>query len=355
MGTATTVTTGSSFTTYTGLTLNFTSAAMALGDSFYAVCTAPTWNDAGIQSAITAVAAVPGIVFEDIIVSGVSAASDVTAFDGYMTTLANTNKHFSRLLCACTDATWGGASTQTEAAWMASIQSSFASTQSLRVGVCAGYYRFIDPFTQSQLRSSLLYGAAARDSAVAIQVDLGQVNQGSLQNLVLPTTPDKFANGTFFYHNENANPGLDASRFLSALQWVSLPGVYIMNPNLMAPPGSDFNWLQHGHVIDVACEIAYNYFIQQISNSVRVSAKTGFILPQDRLRLQNGCQAVLNNNLVNNGAASAAICVVSGTDNILSTATLTVTLQVVPLGYIKAVNVTISFLNPAVVQVQAAA
>lgn len=355
MGTATTVTTGSQFTTYTGLTLNFTSAAMVLGDSFYAVCTAPTWNDAGISSAIQAVAAIKSQVFEDIIVSGISAASDATAFDGYMTTLANTNKRFSRLLCACRDAVWGGASTETEAAWMASIESAFANVSSTRVSVSAGYYRFIDPFTQSQLRSSLLYGAAARDSEVAIQVDLGQVNDGALQNLVLPTTPDRFGAGVFFYHDEQQNPGLDAARFLSALQWVSLPGVYVMNPNLMAPPGSDFNWLQHGHVIDAACVIAYNYFIQQISSSVRVSQKTGFILPQDRLRLQNGCQAILNNNLVNNGATSAAICVVSGTDNILSTATLTVSIQVVPLGYVKAVNVTISFLNPAVVQVAAAA
>ena len=64
---------------------------------------------------------------------------------------------------------------------------------------------------------------------------------------------------------------------------------------------------------------------QQLSSSVRVSAMTGYIIPQDRNRLQNGCQNQLNNVLVNTGAVSAATCTVSATDNILSTSTLTVT------------------------------
>ena len=347
--TAATITTGSAFTTYTGLTLNFGAGTLVALDSFYFVSTAPTWSDAGVQSAIQAACAVKALTFQDIMISGVSAAGDVTAFDGYMTTLTTTNKRFSRLLCAARDATWGGASTETEAAWISSLQSAFSASSSLRVGVAAGYYRFIDPFTGSRLRSSLLYGAAARDSAVAIQVDLGQVNMGAIQNLSLPTTADKFGNGTFFYHDESQNPGLDAARFLAGWQLVGFPGVYIMNSNLMAPPGSDFNWLQHGHVIDVASTVAYQFFTLQLSSSVRVSKKTGFILPQDQARLTNGCQAQLNNTLVSPGAVSAATCVVSGTDNILSTATITVTISVVPLGYIKAVNVTITFINPAIV------
>jgi hypothetical protein len=355
MGTATTVTTGSAFTTYTGLTLTFTAATFNLGDTIYGVCTAPTWNDAGVQSAILAVAAIKSSTFDHIMVSGVSAAADAVAFDGYMATLATTNKRFSRLLCSARDIVWGGASTETEAAWMTSLETLWGNNATPRTGVCAGYYRFIDPFTQSQLRSSLLYGAAARDSSVNISVDLAQVSSGSLANLVLPTTPDTFGKGTFVYHDEDQNPGLNAARFLAAWQIVGLPGVYIMNSNLMAAPGSDFNWLQHGGVIDSACSIAYNYFIQLVSSAVRVSKTTGFILPQDQTRIQNGCNAQLLNNLVTPGYVSSAYCVVSGNDAILTTATLTVTLYVVPLGYLKAIAITVTFLNPAFVAVQQAA
>lgn len=346
MGTATTVTTGSAFTTYTGLTLSFTSATTNVGDSYYAVCTAPAWNDAGVQSAITACASIKFQQFQDIMVSGVSASSDVTAFDGYMTTLATTNRRFSRLLCQVRDATWGGASTETEAAWMTSIETAFGTTSSLRVGVCSGHYRFIDPFTSSQMRSGLIYGASSRDTSVLPSVDLGEVDLGALQNVVLPPKPDSFGNGKFFYHDDDQNPGLDASRFMASWQLVGFPGIYIMNPNLMAPPGSDFNWLQHGHVIDEASAVAYQYLTLNLSRPVRVSAKTGFILPQDRLKLQNGCNAALSNALT--GQVSAVFCNVSPSDNILSTATITVFVYVIPLGYIKSVAATITFVNPAI-------
>jgi hypothetical protein len=345
LGTATTVTTGSAFTTYTGLTLTLGAGAMTANDTWYAVATAPTWSDAAVQSALTAIAAQKFQPFQDVAVAGVSGASDVTAFDTYMTTLANTNKRFSRLLCSAADATWGGASSQTESQWITTLTNNFATTSSLRVGVCAGYYRFIDPFTQSQMRSSILYGAMVRNAQVLPSVDLGEVDLGSLQALVLPTSTDSFGNGAFFYHDEDQNPGLDAARLLTGRQFVGLTGVYITNPNLIAPPGSDFNWLQHGHIVDEASYVVYQFFTLNLSRPVRVSPKTGFILPQEQKRLQNGCQSQLNNVLGNQ--ASGIIVQVSPSDNILSTSTLTVFIYVVPLAYIKQVNASIALFNPA--------
>lgn len=353
--TASTITTGSDFTTYTGLTISFGAGTLIALQDVYAVCTAPRWAATGIQSAIQAAAAIKAIEFEDIIVAGVSTPADAIAFDGYMTTLANSSKRWSALLCSARDATWGGASTETQADWITALETDWANVESEYVGVAAGYYRFIDPFTGSQLRSSLLFGASATDSAVGIEIDLGQVSLGSIKNLVLPTAQDPFANGEFFYHDESQNAGLDAARFLSAWLLVGFPGVYIKNPNLMAAPGSDFNWLQHRHVINAAAHVAYVYWTKQLSSPVRVSKKTGFILPQDRNRLQSGCQAQLNNVLVSPGKVSDATCTVSATDNILSTSTLTVMIGVIPLGYLKSVDVAITFLNPAIVVVQQAA
>lgn len=348
LGTATTVTTGSAFTTYTGLTLTLTSGQNAqVGDSWYAVAVAPTWTDAAVQSALQAVAAQKQQTFQDVAIAGVSGPSDVTAFDGYMSTLATTNKRFSRLLCSAADITWGGASTQTESAWITSLENAFATTSSLRVGVCAGYYRFIDPFTQSQMRSSLLYGAMGRDATVIPSVDLAEVDLGALPNLVLPTTVDKFANGSFVYHDEDVNSGLDNARFLTARQFVgpSFAGIYITNSNLFAPPGSDFNWLQHGHVIDEASYVVYQFFTMNLSRPIRVSPKTGYILPQEQKRLQNGCQGQLNNVLGNQ--VSGIIVQVSPSDNILSTSTLTVYIYIIPFAYLKQANVTLALFNPA--------
>lgn len=345
LGTANTITTGSAFTTYTGLTINFGAGTLVASDVFYAVSTAPAWNDAGVQSAISACAAVKFQTFQDIMVAGVSGATDVTNFQTYMNSLATTSKRWSRLLCAVRDATWGGASTETEAAWMTSIETAFSTTDAKRVGVVAGHYPFTDPYTGSLMRSNGLYGAAAIDSAVVGSIDLGEVDLGSVPGLFLPTSPVKFGNGTFFFHDEDSVQGLDAARFLSFRQFVGFPGIYVTNPNLMAAPGSDFNWLQHGHVIDEAAGIIYAFFTRNLNRAVRVDPKTGFILPQERLRLQNGCQAALNNQLAQQ--TSGIIVQVSSSDNILSTATLTVYEYIVPLAYLKQINNTLALLNPA--------
>ena len=357
----------------TGLTLNFAAGTLVVGDTWTWVSTEPVWTDAAVQSAINCMLPIPTLLPEDIIVVGGSCVrtssagysttvssgwpgtvgcqpSDLTAFDGYMTTLFN-KKRFMNILCQAGDAYQGGTSTETEAQWVTSLSTNFANfaAASLKVGITGGHYNCISPFTQTQFRRPLLFQAAARDSGVAIQVDLGRVLDGSLANMPAspPTAPDGF-----IYHDESVNQGLDAARFMSCWSLINRPGFFIKNPNMMVAPGSDFNWLQHGHVINATCLIAYDFFVEQLSNSVRVNASTGFILPQDAMTLQSGCNAMLANGLTNNGAVSAATCTVSQTDNILSTSTLTVKIGVVPLGYLKAINVTITFVNPAIVQVQ---
>lgn len=337
----------------TGLTLNFAAGTLNAGDVFTWVSLEPTWSDATVTSAIQSLVnlGIPG--FTDIFIAGASANADATNFDAQMNSLF-LKKRFSRLLLQARDAVWGGTSTETEVQWMTSIQNDYATFQSVsgRTHVTAGHYNFISPISQTQYRRPLLWGAAARDSQVAIQVDLGRVLDGSIP-MVLPALPDGF-----IYHNENQISGLDAARFMSMWNIQGLPGLYIMNPNSMAAPGSDFKWLQYGHVIDAACVVAYAFFSKQLSNSVRVDPKAGTILPQDATALETGCNRQLATAFSlapgSTGAVSSATTKVDRTTNILSTATLNVTISIVPLGYLKTINVTLTFLNPALVQVASA-
>lgn len=346
----------------TGLTLNFGAGTLVAGDSWAWISTEPTWSDATVSSALSSLISV-AIPFKDIYIPGGASAlggaagsvgagtvgaanGDVQAIDGYMTTLFN-NRRYARAYVQARDANWGGSSTETETTWLASIQAAHVADSSLRVGVTGGHYNVISAIDQSQYRRPALFLAAVRDSQVAIQVDLGRVSDGSLQLLTLPTVQDGY-----IYHDESVNPGLDAARFLSLWSIISLPGLYIVNPNLMAPPGSDFSLLEHGAVIDAASLTAYLYFVRRLSSSVRVNPTTGTILQQDANTLQQGCNAALANALGN--AVSSAVCIVSLTDNILATSTITVTIQIIPLGYLKAINITITFVNPALQPVQVA-
>lgn len=355
----------------TGLTVAFGAGALALGDTFYFVSDEPQWSDAAVASAVQTLYNWNQSNPLDVIVVGGSAkrngagtvgaqAADATAFDGYMTSLFN-KQRYNRLICSAGDAQWGGASTESEATWENSLATAFANVSSLRVGVTGGHYNCVSAISQTQFRRPLLWFAAARDSAVAIQVDLGRVLDGSLANLILPTSPDTGFAGSpnaFIYHDETVNPGLDAARFMSAWSIARRPGLFIMNPNLMAPPGSDFNWLQHGHTIDAACLIVYDYFSGQLSNNVLVypagTPNAGQLLTSVSGDMLATVNSQLATQLVTPGAASAAACSIPPGQNILATAALNVSCAITPPGYLKAIIVTLQFQNPAVVQVQSA-
>ncbi len=339
--------------TNTGLTLNFGAGTLKAGDSYSWVSTEPLWSDAAVASAIASLVSIPD-VFKDIYVTGGSDAStgpgtagvtngDVTALQTAMDTLF-TKRRYGRLIACGRDALYGGNSTETEATWIAALQTQFVNADAPRVAVSGGNYNMTSAITQSQMRRPLAFFAAVRDSSVAIQVDLGRVSDGALSPMVVPVSPDGF-----IYHDESVNPGLDAARLISAWSITSLPGLYILNPNLLAAPGSDFNWLQHGAVIDAACLIAYVFFVKQLSSAVRVSKSTGKILEQDAKNLELRCNAQLDNGLVNANAVTDAVCVVSRADNLLTTPLLHVTISITPLAYLKAIDVVIQFVNPAIV------
>jgi hypothetical protein len=329
----------------TGLTLNLAAGTLTAGDTFQWVSTEPKWSDATAVSAMQSLVTVPTQPV-DIMIAGDCANVDATAFDSEMNTLFIA-KRFCRLLTAARDAVWGGTSTETESAWMTAIQADYSTFVSVngRTHVTAGHYNFISPISQTQFRRPLLWGAAARDSAVAIQVDLGRVSDGAIP-LFLPATPDGF-----IYHDESINSGLDAARFMSMWSLAGFPGLYIKNPNSMATPGSDFKWLQYGHVVDAASLIAYLFFTKQLSSGVRVNSTTGAILQIDKAALETACNRRLLNGFTNANAVSSATAVINGATNILSTQQLLVTISIVPLAYLKSISVTITFLNPAIVQV----
>jgi hypothetical protein len=344
--TAALLTTNSYVIPNTGITLNFGAGTLNPGDTFSWVSTEPKWSDATAVSAMQSLVGTNIPPFTDILLAGDSANVDATAFDSQMTTMF-VAKRFNRLLLQARDAVWGGTSTETEIAWMNSIQADIASFQSVngRTHITGGHYNVVSPISQTQFRRPLLWGAGARDSQVAIQVDLGRVLDGSIP-VFLPSLPDGY-----IYHDESINGGLDGARFISMRSIAGLTGLYIANPNSMAAPGSDFKWLQYGHVVDAACVISSVFFVKQLSNSVRVDPVTGFILKQDKLRLETGCNNRLSTDLVSAGAVSSASAVINGAQNILTLQAINVVVSIVPLAYLKTINVTITFLNPALVQV----
>jgi hypothetical protein len=360
MGSATTITPPGGPSSYnTGLTLTLSGTFVA-GDTYLWYCCAPQCGAANVASALATIVTNPTViqyVFVTDLTGGSTTAGTpidnpgsgiggtVAGLDANCTTLFG-QKRFIRLLAAGSDVFLGGASTETELQWITRMTTDAAANSSLRVGVSAGHYNTISSVTQSQIRRPLLWQAAKKLAGNAIQVDLGRVSDGSIPSLTLPSAKDAYV-----YHDESVNPGLDGARYLTAWSIIGRPGLYIKNGNLMAPPGSDFHWIQIGAVVDAACVAWYNYAAPLQGSSVRVNPKTGFILEADARKIEIGGQAAESDAIITPGAVSSTTVTLSRTDNILSTSTINATIAIVPLGYVKAIVTTVQLVNPAIAAV----
>jgi hypothetical protein len=331
----------------TGMTLNFTAATLAVGDTYTFTTTAPTWVVADVETAINALRASThqaALLY----VVGAAAESDAA---GIVTALAQFNgtysKRFIRTIVEARDIDTTTA--ESEATWMAAIEADYATFQSDLVGVAAGGHLNVSAISGVSFRRNIGWLAIVRAGLTKVSRGLNAVADGAL------AASKGSSPISVVYHDEAKNPGLDANRFITVRSFDGLNDYYITNPNLMCGPTSDFTLLQYGRVMDEACVIANTYFTGLLGGDVRLNRKTGFILERDALAIESASTAVLEEGLLNTGDVSAIWTEVSRTDNISNTKTLTVTIKILPLGYIGTVSATLTFVNPAFGQVAQAA
>ncbi len=151
---------------------------------------------------------------------------------------------------------------------------------------------------------------------------------------------------TTVFHDEALTPGLNADRFITLTSLAGDIGYYITLPNLMCNPGSDFTELQYGRVMDEVSRTNYAFFVKKLNTDVRVESRgvrAGKILKRDALTLQTKANSAQNDAVIATGNASAVDVQISLDDNIVTTKTLTVLTQVVPLGYLEQIIITETF------------
>ena len=325
----------------TGLTFVFTAGTLVTDDLYEASCTAPTWNAADVVDALNAfrlVATEASILYLVGACSRANATTISTAVNAFIA-----RDKFVRFFCETpTVASTGG----TEDAWMTALEAEWATFTNDRFAVWASGARVQSCISGVVYLRTIGWLAAVRAGLTSPGRDLGAVADGALVPFLQNGQGSPV---TEVEHDEGLNPGLNSARFCTVRSYNGRLNYYITNAQLMSDDTSDFDLLQYGRVMDEACRVTNTYFTGQLGNSVRLNRKTGRILEKDAIALENGCDSALEAAIVNTGDASPRdqYCVVSRTDNISTDKTLTVTIGILPLGYIKIVNATLTFVNPA--------
>lgn len=342
----------------TGVTLNFAAGTLVAADQATFSTIAPIWNDANVQACLNTFQAsqygIIGIGSTHIV--GISAGADATAFDGYLATLASGylfTRSFVDVRDASPAAKWGGTG-ETEATWIGSIQTDYSAVSAKRICAGAGHWNMPSAFANAaygapRYRRNMTWAAAARQVTVPPQRHIGRVRDGALGRIVVDPVNDPLDG--FVYHDERVTPGLDyllagtGGRFMTTRTRIGLPGVYVSNPLLSSPLGSDFYLKPLGDVLDVACTIVHQAGQQFVNDDLRVSGAGNTIDERDARGIENAINAQLQALMVGQKMCSSVSVVVDRTNNLLVSKVVNITVVVTSRAYVLQENVTIGFQN----------
>jgi hypothetical protein len=330
-GTGTTLTVPSS-----GVSFTLGAGTLVAGDTWACPTVAPAFDATSLGAALDALAAT-ATAWDGVLVLGnlTGALSDVV--DGKLASMATAGKYHW----------WCGHfrmanSGESDATYQTAFGSEFNAKSSIYGGVSFGDHWFTSDVSGRVYKRPAIYSVAPFGQSQSEEIDPAELDLGPL-----PGTQIRDANGNILFHDEAEQPGADDLRAITLRTWDGFPGTYVGNFRLLSPAGSDFQFLQHRRVMNIALTESRLFLLRRLSKATRVNKTTGRILESDRLRIQDGLNGKLRSRLTGKGKASDAYCIVSGDDDLLGGDPLTVQVFVVPLAYPKAINASVGFVNPA--------
>jgi hypothetical protein len=318
----------------TGIVLSLGSTFVAL-DTYSATATPPTTDNTNIGLAFDVLQALSTAKELTHVVgtpsSSVNAATLGFAVDGKMTTAKTVGKYeVSILECPRSEVD-------------ATIIAAFAGFESDegRVYFGATDTDLVSPLTGLLLKRNCAWQLCARIASTRRCEKPSKVKLGAV-----PNTRN-------IYQDELANPGLAAARFVTMQTRPNKNGYYFSGSPTMASTVSDYSIIPNTRVVNRAATIASAEFTEELDNDVRMDPTTGFVDGRDAENIDNTVTGALQSELIGAPGSSSDECSavtarMSRTDNLLSTSTGNATLNVLPKGYWRDINVSIGFINPAI-------
>lgn len=331
-----------------GVTLEFASGATGAyvaGATYTNTSNAPHYASADLTTAFVGVDA-SVLTFDFFVFAGEAATASAagTLFSAIATKLAAYKTSLDRYYRAIMGAGEGIASL---------ALTTFNALTSERIAVMYGKFRTapsVSVIGRGLPLMPALNAAAMRATANVMSTDLAQTagsdKVGALPGASAPTADE--------YRN---NQGLDDKKIGTLRTAANDVGVFITNVWLKSADGSDFQYWQHGRIMDEACKTVSQQHWQLTSSSVVTKADgTGQIAEFSAQAVEKKVQRALDNRIGSGlrGIGPTAVDGTTGhvsdqkyqvdrTNNVLSTNQLIATVALVPRGYLKTLTATISF------------
>lgn len=319
----------------TGITLTFVPGAGATyfekGDYHTFATTEATFNATDLAAAITVVRAdntpVAAIVLSGQFATASAAALIAAAASTHAASMFQLYRPIRFMMDAGADN-------------VATTKTAFAAFSDNRVSLCYG--RAVTssgkPMVgRSAPTASIVRSLAARAAESLISTDLAWYSAGALSGV------------SSISHDEFRTEQMDSEGFSTLRTHQGIPGFFPTNVRLKSAPGSDYQFWQHGRVMDVATATSYFSLLPFLSSSVRTT-DTGAIFEVDAAIWEGAVEDALRTVLMDPdnaqgypGHVSALDVSVDKVANVLTSGTVKVKVAIRPLGYAKFIVNTLSF------------
>ena len=322
--------------------LDFGAGTLVAGDTFTFRTTAPRWDDTELLAGLNALSA-SAVNWGIVHVVGDTSATSAGVIETWMQGINADGKH--RTWIANTRLPTSG---ESEATYLSSLTSAWSSFTTIRGAMCAGAADIISSVSGRNYRRPIAHHVASAHVAVDEQVNLAAIDTGSAAGVNI-----RDAAGNPRHHDESINPGLDDLGFCVLRTWDQEPGVFINIPRIFSGGSSDFRLIPHRRVMNLGIETIDAYMRRRLNKEIRVNPTTGYIAETEAKEIESTATKILQAALTTPRKASSVSFVLSRTDNILSTRTLTADVRIVPLAYPETITQTVGFSNPALAAVTA--
>jgi hypothetical protein len=331
----------------TGITLEFEPGAVnpyVAGATYSVAARAAMYNSADLATAFDAIE-LSLLTFDFLVFAGNAATSSAAAtlfstIATQMTAFQSADRYYGAIMSAGEDSA-------------ANALTAFSALTSSRVAVMFGGFRSAPAFGTVGRSLPLLpasYAAAMRATGNVMSTDLAQTFGADSVGALVGCTE--------ISHNEfTENAGLDDAKIGTLRTYANLIGFYITNVWMKSGSGSDFEFWQHRRMMDEACKEVSARHSELISSNVVVKADgTGSLVEFAALGIEKKVQRGLDNRIGSalrgigpttvdgsTGHVSDQRYQVDRTNNVLSTKTLIATVSIVPRGYLKQLQTTLSY------------
>lgn len=166
-----------------------------------------------------------------------------------------------------------------------------------------------------------------RLASVPVQRNPGRVKNGSLpiiEAYIGAETVEAAAGDVQVLHNRG---------YITLRQHVGKAGYYFSDDPTATAATDDYSRLANGRVIDKAIFIAYQTFVNELLDEIRVDPNTGKLPSALAKYYQVRIESAINGAMTANNEISGVGATVDTNQNVLSTGEVAVSLRVVPVGY----------------------